>query len=135
MKRFLFILCGLAFAAASAIGGWLYFYANNPLMLPATPFEFTVKQGATLKSLSRQLTEANLLPEPQSFWILGRVTDQATGIQAGTYRLTEPTTPIALLYKINAGDVVHDCHHVRGRDNVCRNARTVGGLAGVANYA
>ena len=106
MKRLLLTLVGLASAAALAVVGWFYFYANNPLPLPQTPFEFTVKQGATLKSLARQLSDANLLPEAQGFWILGRAMNQATGIHAGTYRLTVPTTPLALLKKLNAGDVV-----------------------------
>ena len=107
MKRLLLTLFGLASAAALAVGGWFYFYANNPLPLPQTPFEFTVKQGATLKSLARQLTDANLLPEAQGFWILGRAMNQATGIHAGTYRLTGPTTPLALLKKLNVGDVIN----------------------------
>ena len=106
MKRLLLSLFGLTLASALAAGGWFYFYANNPMPLPQTPFEFTVKQGTSLKSLARQLTDASLLPEAQSFWALGRATNQATGIQAGTYRLTTPTTPLALLQKLNAGDVV-----------------------------
>lgn len=106
MKRLFLTLFALFFAAAVAVVGWFYFYANNPLPLPQKPFEFTVKQGASLKSLSRQLTDAGLLPEAQSFWLLGRASDQATGIQAGTYRLTESITPLALLKKLNDGDVV-----------------------------
>ena len=106
MKRILLTLFALALATIGALAGWCYFYANNPLALPQTPFEFTVKQGATLKSLSRQLTDANLLPEAQSFWLLGRALNQATGIHAGTYRLTAPTTPLALLKKLNIGDVI-----------------------------
>ena len=106
MKRILFALFGLAFAGVIAAAGWFYFFANNPMPLPQRPFEFNVKQGASLKSLSRQLSEAGLLPEAQSFWLLGRVLDQATGIQAGTYRLTDAVTPLALLKKLNDGDVV-----------------------------
>ncbi len=91
---------------ALAIGGWFYYYANSPLPLPMSPFAFTVKPGASLKSLARQLTDANLLPEAQSFWLLGRATSRATGIQAGTYNLTEPITPLALLQKLERGDVI-----------------------------
>ena len=106
MKRLLLSLFGLLSAAVIAAGGWFYFYANNALSLPQTPFEFTVKQGTSLKSLARQLTDASLLPEAQSFWVLGRALNQATGIRAGTYRLSGSTTPMALLQKLNAGDVV-----------------------------
>ena len=106
MKRILFAVFGLAFACVVAGAGWFYFFADNPLPLPQRPFEFNVKPGASLKSLSRQLTETGLLPEAQSFWLLGRALDQATGIQAGTYRLTDAITPLALLKKLNDGDVV-----------------------------
>ena len=106
MKRLFLIMFWLVFAAITAVVGWYYFYANYPLSLPHNPFEFTVKQGASLKSLSRQLTDAGLFPEAQSFWLLGRAMDQATGIQAGSYRLSESLTPLALLKKLNDGDVV-----------------------------
>ena len=106
MKRLFLTLFALFFAAAITVAGWFYFYANNPLPLPQKPFEFTVKQGSSLRGLSRQLTDTGLLPEAQSFWLLGRTMDQATGIQAGTYRLTESITPLALLKKLNDGDVV-----------------------------
>ncbi|MEO8384232.1 MAG: endolytic transglycosylase MltG [Betaproteobacteria bacterium] len=106
MKRILLALFGLAFACVIAGAGWVYFFAHNPLPLPQHPFEFSVKQGTSLKSLSRQLTDAGLLPEAQSFWLLGRGLDQATRIQAGKYRLTDAITPLALLRKLNDGDVV-----------------------------
>lgn len=107
MKRLFLTLFALFFAAAITVAGWFYFYANNPLPLPQKPFEFTVKQGSSLRSLSRQLSDTGLLPEAQSFWLLGRTMDQATGIHAGTYRLTESITPLALLKKLNDGDVVN----------------------------
>jgi len=106
MKRAFSWVVALLFAAAAAIVGWAYYFAHSPLPLPATPFEFTVRPGATLKSLSRQLAEAGLLPDSQTFWLLGRATNQATGIQAGNYRLDKPLTPLELLEKLNDGDVV-----------------------------
>ena len=106
MKRVLFTVVGLAVLAAAAVAGWFYVFAINPLPLPTAPFEFAVRPGASLKGLSRQLTDAGLLPDGQSFWLLGRLTDQATGIQAGNYRLEKPVTPLELLQKLNDGDVI-----------------------------
>ncbi len=116
MKRFLASTFVLALTVAILGAGWFYSFAHSNLPLPqpqsptagqpAVPFEFMVKPGASLKSLSRQLTETGLLPEPQMFWLLGRLTNQATGIQAGTYRLESPVTPLQLLQKLNDGDVV-----------------------------
>ena len=116
MKRLLASIFVLVLIVAILGAGWFYSFAHSNLPppqpqlptpgQPAVPFEFTVKPGASLKSLSRQLTEAGLLPEPQLFWLLGRLTNQATGIQAGTYRLESPITPLQLLKKLNDGDVV-----------------------------
>ena len=105
MKRVLTIFAGLACIAAVASAGWFYVFANHPLPLASTPFEFTVRPGSSLKSLSRQLADAGLLPDGQSLWLLGRVT-QTTAIQAGNYRLDKPVTPLELLQKLNDGDVV-----------------------------
>lgn len=106
MKRLFLATLLLAVLAAGGAAAWFYRFAHQPLPLPATPFEFVVKPGTSLKSLSRQLADAKLLPETQSLWVLGRITDQSGGIQAGSYRLESPISPLALLQKLNDGDVV-----------------------------
>ena len=107
MKRILLVVIGFALVVAIAVGGALYVFAHNPLVLPAPggPFEFSVRPGASLKSLSHQLADAGLLPDGQSLWLLGRLL-QATAIQAGSYRLEKPVTPLELLQKLNDGDVI-----------------------------
>ena len=77
-----------------------------PLSLPQVPFDFTVKPGASLKSVSRQLAADGLLPEPYTFWLLGRFLGKATAIQAGTYRLEAAPTPAELIDKLARGDVL-----------------------------
>lgn len=109
MKRALLILFFLGALAAGLVAWMFWRFANTPLVLPATPYEFTVERGSSLKGLSNKLATAGLLPAPygaDGLWMLGRLTDQATGIQAGTYRLDASLTPIALLKKLNDGDVV-----------------------------
>ncbi len=105
MKRFAVIMLVVLAIVAGVFAAWYYRFATSPLPLPATSLEFTVKPGTSLKLLSRQLTSAGLLPEPQMFALLGRIT-QATAIQAGTYRLNAPVSPLELLRKLNDGDVV-----------------------------
>jgi len=106
VKRLLWGLFAAVLLSAGAAGGWFYLFSHGKLPLPKTPFEFTVRSGATLKSVSRQLHEAALLPDSQTLWLLGRVTQQAAGIQAGTYRLDKPASPLEILQKLNDGDVV-----------------------------
>jgi UPF0755 protein len=100
-KLFLLGLLGAALA-----GGWLYHFATQPLTLPRAPFDFTVRSGAGVKVLSRQLADEGLFIESQSFWVLARLLGRSGAIQAGTYRLDKPLTPVELLDKLERGEVV-----------------------------
>jgi UPF0755 protein len=93
-------------AAVIGLSAWSIYFTSRPLALPRAPFDFTVKPGASLKSVARELSEEGLLPEPHTFWILGRALGKATAIQAGTYRLERPLTPVELLDKLARGEVL-----------------------------
>ncbi|MGE5096837.1 MAG: endolytic transglycosylase MltG [Betaproteobacteria bacterium] len=95
-----------ALVVVAAIAGWLAWFATHPVELPATPFDFTVHTGASLKGVSRQLAREGLFREGESFWILARLLGKGRTIQAGTYRLDHPITPLELLEKMRRGDVV-----------------------------
>ncbi len=101
---FLFVL---AVAAIGLVSAGLRF-SRTPVDLPARPFEFTVEKGTSLKALSRKLADAGLFSEAYGFWLLGRFTDEAVGIQAGRYRLDAPISPRDLLVKLTQGDVVKE---------------------------
>jgi UPF0755 protein len=47
-----------------------------------------------------------VLTEGESFWILGRLMGKARTLQAGTYRVEKPLTPLEILDKLARGDVV-----------------------------
>jgi UPF0755 protein len=106
MLRRLKWLLALALAGLLGVAGWLYLFASRPLDPPRPDYEFTVKSGASLRALSRRLADEGLLPEANSFWVLGRLLDKDKGIQAGTYRLDRALTPVEILDKLNRGDVV-----------------------------
>jgi UPF0755 protein len=99
-------LLALLAAAAVALGGWMYWFAGRPLALPADPFEFTVRQGAGIAAVARQLADAGVLMEPYSLRLLARTHPAGGAVQAGTYRLEKPVTPSQLLDKLARGDVV-----------------------------
>ena len=84
----------------------MVYFTFAPLTAPSVPFDFTVRTGASLKSIARHLYDEGLLPDPHTFWVLGRALGKSTGIQAGTYRLEKPLTPGELLDKLGRGDVV-----------------------------
>lgn len=96
----------VSLAAGVAGAAWLAWFCLTPLALPRAPFDFTVRSGASLKTISAQLSEAGLLSSRDLFWIAGRLRGQQAAIQAGTYRLDAPLTPLALLDKLAAGDVL-----------------------------
>ena len=99
-------LITVALSAAILAGAWLAYFAAQPLTLPRTPFDFTIRTGAGLKAVSRQLASEGLMLEGESLWILARLMGKAPAVQAGTYRLTEPITPLDLLDKLARGDVM-----------------------------
>jgi UPF0755 protein len=86
-------------------GGWVAWFASHALEFP-TPLEVTVRQGAGVGVVARQLTDAGVLMEPYTLRLLARVTDRAGAIHAGTYRFDKPMTPLEILDKLARGDVV-----------------------------
>jgi UPF0755 protein len=105
LRRFARLVGALLVLALVAAAGWTYLFVTRPLELPRTPFDFTVKRGASLNTVARLLADEGLLAEPHTFWMMGRVLGKASAIQAGTYRLEKPLTPGDLLDKLARGDV------------------------------
>src|SRR5688500_17848608 len=94
--RNLFVAAALA---ALAAGLWLGFFATRALPV-AAPIDLPVRPGAGVASVARQLTDAGILLEPYTLRALARLSDRAAAIQAGTYRLDKPITPLELLDKL-----------------------------------
>ena len=103
--RWLLRLLGLPFAAALGFLGWMGYFATQPLALQASPLDFTVKAGSTLRSASRQIEEAGVAMPAWQFTLLGRALGKAAEIKAGSYQLAEGVTPLKLLEKLTRGDV------------------------------
>ena len=84
----------------------MLYFVYTPVKLPMTPYDFTVHQGSGLKTVARQLAADGVLPEGETFWILGRMAGKGRSIQAGTYRLERPMTPLEIIDKLARGDVM-----------------------------
>lgn len=104
IKKFFFA----AFLLAAVVGGWLAYFASQPLDLPASPFEFELRQGTTLKGVSRQLWGAQVLSDPWTFALLGRLLGMQGQVKAGNYELERGLTAFGLLVKITRGDVTQE---------------------------
>lgn len=96
----------LALLLVALAAGWIGWFATQPRPLPRQPFDFTVKTGAGLKAVSRQLADEGLFSDPYTFWIVARALGTAPTIQAGTYRIAEPLTAMEILDKLSRGDVL-----------------------------
>jgi UPF0755 protein len=100
--RFLALVALLAAAAAGAAAYWLL---QRPLPLPASPWDFEVRPGASLGSIARQLADAGIVPHPQALTLYARARGQDRAIKAGSYEIEQGITLPGLLAKLTQGDV------------------------------
>jgi UPF0755 protein len=82
------------------------YYVHYPLPLPVTPFEFTLKQGSSLKVMAREMRQAGLLKQDWAFIWLARLQGKSAQLKAGHYALQRPVSPLELLKIISEGRVV-----------------------------
>lgn len=87
------------------LAGLFAYYANTPIPLERTPFEFTLKQGSSLKSAASQIKKAGGLSNEWLFVLLARGLGQARQIKPGNYQLEHEVTPLKLLNMISKGRV------------------------------
>ncbi len=96
-RRWLFLIL-----LAPLIG--LAVYGFMPLSPPQTPFQFTLKNGSTLRSAAGHMAEVGILKNPPIFVVLARALGKAGAVKAGTYELERPISPLNLLLLITRGE-------------------------------
>ena len=94
------MLVVVAVAVVVAILWWI----RQPLPLPASPFAFDVKPGASLKSVARELVGAGVLPAELPLVALARLQGVDRTIKAGNYEVAIGITLPELLGKLTQGD-------------------------------
>lgn len=82
------------------------YYAYRPLPLPAIPFEFSLKQGSSLKGMAQDMQQAGLLEQDWAFVWLARLLGKSGQLKAGKYALNHPVSPLELLEMLDKGLVV-----------------------------
>src|SRR5438309_9057849 len=101
MRRFAWFIV-IVLGAAGAGYWWV---VTKPLPLPQSPYSFTVKPGASLRSVARELRSAGVLPADWTLVGLARLTSSDRTIKAGNYEIGAGTTLGGLLRKLTQGDV------------------------------
>ncbi len=105
MFKFLRNLLFLLIIAAAAIGGALYWAAHAPVSLRASPLEFTIERGSSLRGAAQQMADAGIGMPPALLELFGRAMRVESAIKAGSYEVTSGVTPVELLKKLSRGDV------------------------------
>jgi UPF0755 protein len=95
----------LVFVAA-ATAGWLSHRLTTARPLPATPYEFAVEPGSSLRAIANQLTHAGVLPDPWTFILLGRLLGRAGQLKAGHYMFQDAISPADVLDRLTEGSVI-----------------------------
>ncbi len=105
MLRFLRNLFLFVFVSAIALAGGAYWIATTPVALSASPLDFTVSPGSSLRSAAQQIHDAGVDLSPLVLVTLGRLNRVEAQIKAGSYEVSQGITPIELLRKLTRGDV------------------------------
>jgi UPF0755 protein len=103
MLRAIRRLIGFALMVAGLAAGAFAWFAYSPMSLPAGGTTLAVKQGATLRTVGRQLEDLGAVPDDRLFWWLARVTQVSFVLKPGIYKLPNGLTPDALLTKLATG--------------------------------
>lgn len=103
MLRTFSTLLLVAVAAGAAAWWWV---THSPLPLPQQPFAFSVRSGATLHAVARELAAAGVLPADWTLVALGRFEGVDRTIKAGNYEIPAGTTLAGLLAKLTQGDAL-----------------------------
>ena len=103
--RVLRFLIVVLLIAAAVLAGVAWTWYRQPLPLPASPYEFEVRSGATLSAVARRLHEAGVLAHPIALIALARFHAVDRNIKAGSYEIEHGITLPQLLAKLTQGDV------------------------------
>lgn len=89
----------------TVVVGLAGFYALRSLPFAKLPYEFSLKQGSSLKSAAHQMQQAGVLPSEGLFVLLARGLGKSAQIKPGNYEIESAVSPLQLLHMISKGHV------------------------------
>ena len=106
MKRIVTFLFAILALGALVIGTDYWVYLSSPVGESDAPVVYEVKPGATLNSVTRELSAAGLITRPLYWKLTARVEDKARRLRMGEFRLNRDMTPREILDTLVAGATV-----------------------------
>jgi UPF0755 protein len=84
--------------------GWAAWVVLRPAEGVSVPYEFTVRAGQSLSSVSHDLAARGVVSNAWPLTAYGRLTGKAGEIKPGIYRIEAALSPLAVFNKMVAGD-------------------------------
>ena len=111
MKKVVRVLIGILIAAGVIFGGAAagYYFLNRPVSPDLSPeeaeqYRFTVKNGATVSSVARELEENRHIRSARFLTLVAQLRDLESSIQTGVYQLTGTETATGILDILVSGN-------------------------------
>ncbi len=80
-------------------------FLASPLNIQADSVDYSVKSGASMRNIARDLTQMGLLEEPTFLVVRARMRELAQSIKVGEYTIKQGTSPDQLLDQMVKGKV------------------------------
>ena len=106
IKPIFLFLCAGAILFTWGIAGLFYYQASHAAGENTQPIMVIIPTGATLKQISTELKDRDLIQSASSFRLLANIRKKQTQIQAGEYELSQSMLPMDILLAITSGKTI-----------------------------
>jgi len=100
------LLVGIGLTLLLAIPGIRFSLFLQQALAPASEQTFVIPPGRSFSVAARQLEQQGIISSTLFFRLLAEVRGATDQLKAGHYRFAEPATPVTILQRLQAGDVL-----------------------------
>ncbi len=104
IKQIIWALLGLALITAALIGWWVQSPLNLPSSLPTATVDLSIEPQTPVKGIAQAVADAGVEVNPTALYVFFRLSGESRKLRAGSYELTQDTTPLDLLRKLSRGE-------------------------------
>ncbi|GAC1600983.1 MAG: hypothetical protein NVS3B2_03570 [Ramlibacter sp.] len=99
MRRFLVTVFFLAALLALGIGGWAFWWVQQPMTITAAALDLAIEPGTRPRGVAQAVANAGVDVQPDLLYWWFRLSGKSRLIKAGNYELESGLTPRRLLSK------------------------------------